>query len=294
MNYQTAIEEFILSLRERGYAVITLFRIKLWLKHFGRYLEEKKIGDIKSVQREDVLGYVGKIDRSKENKIRVVQQLFRYLKEREVIFLDPAEGIKNSHRVKSLPRIILSKAEMEKLLSAPNTGMLEGIRDKALLELLYSTGLRLCEVIKLKVEDIDLKGGSLTVWEGKGKKDRLIPVGKTAVRWLTEYIRKVRPYFVNERIKEPALFISVNGERLGSHWVADCLKGYARQGKIEKQVTAHIIRHSMASHLLLEGAKIEIVQRILGHESIRTTCVYTHIIPNDLKQMHRKTHPRED
>jgi integrase/recombinase XerD len=188
---------------------------------------------------------------------------------------------------------VLSPAEVKRLLNAPDTSNLHGIRNRAILEVLYSSGIRVGELCALTIYDVDLSAGFLRICHGvKGARDRLVPVGHTARRYLHEYLRNVRKVFAERYRDSRKLFIGYQGG-LTVTAVQIIVRRTARDAGLEKRVTPHVLRHTCATHMILEGADIVQVQRILGHADLNSTQIYTRLAPVDAKREHRRSHPSE-
>jgi integrase/recombinase XerD len=226
-------------------------------------------------------------------KVRSIKRLFEYLEQANIVFINPAEFIREPKKVRGLPKSILTPAEARAVLDQPNLGTLKGIRDRAVLEVFYSTGIRLEELCALSVYDADLQGGMVRITKGKGKKDRVVPLGKHAVRFLKEYIARVRPHFTKKSRAERRLFIDAYGKPLSKQMVSLGIRTYARAAGTGKQVSAHTFRHTFATSLVRNGADIRAVQKMLGHRDLKTTEVYLRRAGVDLKAAHKKSHPRE-
>jgi integrase/recombinase XerD len=193
-----------------------------------------------------------------------------------------------------LPRNILTLTEIETLLNAPDTATAAGLRDRAILETFYSTGLRLAELCALTVHDIDLRGGYVRVHRGKGGKDRVVPLGKTAAAYLKEYLEEVRAKWARNQREERALFLGEHWKRpLNKQLVSRLVREYARAAGIVKRVTAHALRHTCATHLVAGGADLVYAQRLLGHRDLTTTQVYVRVAGRDVKETQAATHPAE-
>jgi integrase/recombinase XerD len=261
--------------------------------------------DIKAVTRTKLEAYiVGLYDhRTKEGKpyapgtisvkVRSIKRLFEYLEKANIIFINPAEFIQEPKKESSLPRNILTPAEARAVLDQPNLGTLKGIRDRAILEVFYSTGIRIEELCSLTIYDADLQGGMIRINKGKGKKDRVVPMGKHAVRFLREYIARVRPHFTKKNRTERRLFIDAYGKPLSKQMTSISVRRYGKAAKTGKTVTAHTFRHTFASGLIKNGADIRAVQKMLGHADLNTTEIYLRSLGVDLKANHKKSHPRE-
>ena len=229
-------------------------------------------------------------------RLSVVRSFFRYLVKSDVLLYDPSAGLELPKRKGILPRSILSKQEVARLLAAPDATTPLGLRDRAMIEVLYSTGIRNAELRALQVYDLDLERGLLRVNEGKNAKDRVVPLGEVACTWLREYLGEARPRLLaghRDAGGEPTVFLSKNGKRLVPLGVLYPLKKHARKAGIERVVTPHTLRHTFATHLLAGHADIRHIQAMLGHASVATTQIYTRVEVTDLKAVHRRCHPRE-
>ena len=261
--------------------------------------------DIKAVTKSHIEAYIAglydhRTDKGKPYttgticvKVRAVKRLFEYLESANIIFINPAESIREPQKQKSLPRSVLTRKEMDKILDQPNLGLMTGIRDRAVLEVFYSTGIRLEELCRLTVFDADLQGGMLRVNKGKGGKDRVVPMGRHAVKCLREYITKARPKLTKNNRKARHLFVNRYGGPISSQVVAIMTRTLARKAKLKKRVTAHTFRHTFATALVKNGADITAVQKMLGHVDLKTTEQYIRSLGLDIKAVHQKTHPRE-
>ncbi len=229
-------------------------------------------------------------------RLSVVRSFFRYLVKSDVLLYEPSASLELPKRKGILPRSILSKQEMARLLAAPDATTPLGLRDRAMIEVLYSTGIRNAELRALQVYDLDLERGLLRVNQGKNAKDRVVPLGDAACTWLREYLSEARPRLLaghHDAGAEPTVFLSKNGKRLFPLGVLYPLKKHARKAGIERVVTPHTLRHTFATHLLAGHADIRHIQAMLGHASVATTQIYTRVEVTDLKAVHRRCHPRE-
>ena len=203
---------------------------------------------------------------------------------------NPAVDVRAPRAWKTLPKF-LSPDEVDKLLGAPDTSQPRGIRDRALIELLYATGLRVSEMVNLRQQDLNLEGGYLTCF-GKGRKQRLVPIGDEASAWLRRYIREGRPLLLGKR-SSPRLFVNARGgaalTRVG-FW--KILKSHGKQAGLPRTLSPHVLRHSFATHLLERGADLRAIQMMLGHSDLSTTQIYTHILDARLRAVYDKFHPR--
>jgi len=222
--------------------------------------------------------------------LSAIKGFFKYLSSQEYIEKDPAEILSARISGRKLP-VVLSFEEIERILEQPDTSVKLGLRDKAMLELFYSCGLRVSEVINLKLSDLYFSDGVIRVL-GKGSKQRIVPIGSSAVRWITEYLTKVRPLLEKKAKSENIIFLNNRGTKLSRMGVWKIVDRYVKEAKIEKEFHPHTFRHSFATHLLEGGADLRAVQEMLGHADISTTQIYTHIDREFVKQMHKDFHPR--
>jgi len=224
--------------------------------------------------------------------LSAVKQFMRFLHERDYRVSDPAKDIQYAKQLQRLPRSVLTPSEARKIIHAPDTKTVIGYRDRTILEILYSSGIRKEEVNNLTLNDVDYHDGFLRIIEGKGKKDRIVPIGRIACRYLENYIKSVRP----ELIKDPYnnhLFLSLRGNKLSKNMVWELVKKYTKKARIRKNVHPHTFRHSCATLMLKNKADLRTIQKLLGHTSLTSTQVYTHLSIVDLKEVHKKCHPRE-
>ena len=239
----------------------------------------------------ELRGRKGYRDTTTARKIAAIRSFFGFLFENGSIFQDPTESLGSPRVGRSLPKF-LSKEDVTRLLDAAckDSGN-EARRDAAILELLYATGLRVGELVSLNVKDIDLQGSYIRCW-GKGSKERIVHLYPKAVKELKQYMTHTRPNFLKNRNGETALFVNHRGERLTRQWVWNILKNYGAKAGIQQQITPHTLRHSFATHLLENGASLRHVQELLGHSSISTTQVYTHLTGHQLHKEYEVSHPR--
>jgi integrase/recombinase XerD len=217
-----------------------------------------------------------------------VKQYFQYIYDRGFIFINPFCRVDMPKEIKSLPKDIPTQEEMNKILEKPDLSTMAGLRDRSILELMYSTGIRRKELLNLNVYDVNLTECTLRINLGKGKKDRVVPIGKVARHYLSRYLKEVRPKWVNG--SEDALFVSKDRVRCKSLYM---VKLYCREVYPDKHITCHTFRHSCATHMLRGGADIRIIQELLGHACIDSTQIYTKLVPADLKEALKKAHPME-
>jgi integrase/recombinase XerD len=216
---------------------------------------------------------------------------FRWLCKRKLIVVNPAFGIHYVKKTNRLPHRVFTEKEMEAILSAPDTGTPVGLRDRAALELLYSTGIRSRELFNLNLYDVNYIEGTLTIHFGKGGKSRVVPVGRTALEYVGRYVNTARPRIIRDS-REPALFVSWMGRRMGNGSLNYRARSYAQRAGVGRCFGLHAFRHAFATHMIRGGADVQLVQAMLGHTTIVTTQIYTRVCPVDLKEVHRRSLPR--
>lgn len=221
--------------------------------------------------------------------LSTLRGFYRYLLREALIDADPTLNIDSPRRGRPLPKT-LTEADVEALLAAPDAATALGLRDRSMLELLYACGLRVSELVGLRLEELNVRQGVLRI-VGKGDKERLVPVGDEALHWLGRYLREGRPELgADPRIEE--LFLSRRGEAMTRQAFWHRIKRYAVEAGIDKPLSPHVLRHAFATHLLNHGADLRVVQMLLGHSSLSTTQIYTHIATARLQALHREHHPR--
>jgi len=294
MTTEEAIKQYILFLRtERGLSDNTLYSYKNDLNQFHQYLQSKEIKEIENLNEDLLLSFLSFLKRkynprSVMRKVSAVKGLLKFLQREGYIEGGLYEKFETPTPSKSLPKV-LSVEEIESLLSQPDTSNIYGIRDKALLELLYSSGLRISEASNLRIDDIDLEGEFLRC-RGKGQKERIVPLGSIAKKWLKEYISGARLALAKRDTRW--LFLRKGGGKLSRVSMWKIVKKYAKMAGIKKDISPHTLRHSFATHLLEGGADLRSIQEMLGHSSITTTEIYTHISRKHLKEVFKESHPR--
>ncbi len=227
--------------------------------------------------------------RTSARAISSLKRLFAFLLRESEITDDPSQDLDSPRLPRSLPKS-LSEAEVESLLNAPNLSTDLGLRDKAMLETLYASGLRVSELVGLKIAQVSLDMGVVRIL-GKGSKERLTPLGQEAAEWITRYQREARPRILGAK-KSDALFITGRGSAMTRQTFWHLIKRHARIANIRTELSPHTLRHAFATHLINHGADLRVVQMLLGHADITTTQIYTHVARERLKQIHAKHHPR--
>ncbi len=266
------------------------------INKFLKYIGEQSVTDLNNVTTKLISKYfelmreLGISSSTTSRYLSAVKGFFKYLSSQEYIEKDPVEILSTRITERKLPSV-LSFLEIEVLLQSPNVKEKLGLRDKAILELFYSCGLRVSELINLKISDLYFSDGVIRVL-GKGSKQRIIPIGSSAVKWITEYMKTLRPLLEKKMKSENIIFLNNRGTKLSRMGVWKIVDRYVKEAKIEKEFHPHTFRHSFATHLLEGGADLRAVQEMLGHADISTTQIYTHIDREFVKQMHRDFHPR--
>ena len=280
---------------ERGLSENTIASYGIDLKLFLEYLRENEIPSFKQVNKEVIVNYMqaeknnNKANSSILRSVSSLRKFFQYLAQEKIIEKDPKLLIDTPKKKQHLPQV-LTKEEVEKLLHSPNTGQVLGLRDRAMLELMYATGLRISEIINLKLEDLHLTMGTLQTL-GKGHKERIVPVGDEAIKWINRYLEEARPKLLKQK-RSNYLFLNFHGNNLTRQGVWKNLKAEVRKAGIQKNITPHTLRHSFATHILENGADLRIVQELLGHADISTTQIYTHLSNKQLADIYNRAHPR--
>jgi len=297
MTFLDGMSALLSDLRLRKYSPATIDNYGDQLKRFGEWLDTQAIKDLRQLSKHHTRAYQAHVKQepiargTQVLRLRAVKRLFNYLVDQTILLLDPTEGMQSISRKETLPRQILTKKEMDKLLSAPDTTHLLGVRDCALMEVLYATGIRVGELEKVTLQDVELSTETLQVRHAKGGRARTVPLGHTATRCLNDYLMQVRPRLGINHPVEQALFLVRGGKPLLQDHIRVLLQRYRRQVSINKSVTPHILRHTCATHLLQQGADIRAIQQLLGHISLNSTTIYTRVMPMEVKAMHNRTHP---
>ena len=219
-----------------------------------------------------------------------VRALFRWLVRQNVLLSNPASELELPRAEKRLPKHVLTVSEAESVLAMPNVSTATGMRDRAILETFYSTGMRRMELVGLSIFDLDAERGTVMVRQGKGKKDRMVPIGERAIAWVDKYVRDVRPNMVTNA-NETALFLTHLGEPFSPDRMTQLVREYVDAAEVGKRGSCHLFRHTMATLMLENGADIRFIQEMLGHAELSTTQIYTQVSIRRLKAIHAATHP---
>ncbi|MET3289598.1 site-specific tyrosine recombinase XerD [Brevibacillus fluminis] len=280
---------------EKGLAANTLESYQRDLFAYTDFLKSEGVTDIAASNRSHIISYLvtlqkkGRATATLSRNLASIRAFYQFLVRDRHLEHDPSIHLETPKIEKRLPKV-LSLEEVEKLLEGPDLGQPSGVRDKAMLELLYATGIRVSELVQLNMGDINLEMGFLKCM-GKGSKERMIPLGKVAISVIRQYIETARPRLLKVG-GESALFVNHLGKRMTRQGFWKIIKKYALQSGIMAEITPHTLRHSFATHLLENGADLRSVQEMLGHADISTTQIYTHVTRSRIKDVYAKTHPR--
>ena len=262
-----------------------LYFFSTWLAQRGRQVSLATAADILAY----LAGQKAKSTRTTARRLSSLKRLYQYLVRESITIDDPTANIESPRLGRPLPKS-LTELEVEQLLEAPDRDTLAGVRDRTMLEVLYATGLRVSELVNLRLDQINLRQGVIRI-SGKGGKERLVPLGEEAVVWLEKHLRTARlAFFKND--PDATLFPSNRGKPMTRQTFWHAIKRYALIAGIKKPLSPHMLRHAFATHLLNHGADLRVVQMLLGHSNISTTQIYTHVARERLKNIHAEHHPR--
>jgi integrase/recombinase XerD len=292
----TLIDQFCDHLwLEDGLAGLTLSAYRRDLKTFGAWLEKDRKQSLNSAVSGDVEAYLAwrfaghAQPRSAARYTSALKRFYRYLLRENLISADPTLNLDSPKLPRALPKT-LTESDVEHLLDSTDTHTPLGLRDRAMLETLYATGLRVSELVGLKLTAVNLNDGVLRV-TGKGNKDRLVPLGEEAVLWLKRYLTEARPLLLGKQLSD-AVFVTARGDGMTRQAFWYLIKRCALVAGVTRPLSPHTLRHAFATHLLNHGADLRVVQMLLGHSDISTTQIYTHVARERMKQLHTQHHPR--
>lgn len=294
-DYLALFQEYLTV--ELGLAKNTQLAYMRDLRLLMKSLQLKVDEELLQVSRQQLIAYLvrlkqeGRASSTVARKLASIKAFYRFLTAERYIRRNPAEVLEAASRGLHLPKV-LSVQEVERLLDEPNLGTLDGYRDKTMLELLYATGMRVSELVNVPVKNVDMKMQYVIVM-GKGSKERMLPLGRTALHYLEHYLSVVRPQLLHGKPDAAAeLFVTGWGGPMTRERFYEIIVAYGKSAGISKRVTPHMLRHSFATHLLNNGTDLRIVQELLGHADISTTQIYTHLDVERLREVYDKTHPR--
>lgn len=296
MEIAATISSFLTHVKvEKGLSPNTVSAYRRDLTKFSDFAQKRKRA-LEAVSCDDLVDFLAGLYRQKMDSKSVarhlvsLRNLFRFAQIQELISVDPSVNLESPKIRRSLPGY-LRLEEVEALLTQPDAKTPYGLRDLAMLEVLYSAGLRVSELVGLRVSDLDIKVGSVRCI-GKGDKERIVPIGKKALAMVDKYLRDARPKLLGKAAGSPTLFVNRRGGALSRVGVWKILSAYGRRAGLRVPLTPHMLRHSFATHLLERGADLRSVQLMLGHADISTTQIYTHVVEERLKQIYKAHHPR--
>jgi integrase/recombinase XerD len=298
MEISATIASFVTHVKvEKGLSANTVSAYRRDLVKFESFAKKRKLA-LESVTRDDLVDFLAGLYRDKLESRTVARQLvtlrnfFRFAQIQELITTDPSVNLESPKIRRSLPGY-LRLEDVERLLNQPDSKTAKGLRDRGMLEVLYSTGLRVSELVSLRVGDLDSKAGCVRCI-GKGDKERIVPVGRKALAMVDKYLHEARPELLRQAkvTNATALFVNRRGVALSRVGVWKILSAYGRRAGLRVALTPHKLRHSFATHLLERGADLRSVQLMLGHADISTTQIYTHVVEERLKQIYKAHHPR--
>ena len=294
-DYLALFQEYLTV--ELGLAKNTQLAYMRDLRLLMKSLQLKADEELLQVSRQQLIAYLvrlkqeGRAASTVARKLASIKAFYRFLTTERYIRRNPAEVLEAASRGLHLPKV-LSVQEVERLLDEPNLGTLDGYRDKTMLELLYATGMRVSELVNVPVKNVDMKMQYVIVM-GKGSKERMLPLGRTALHYLEHYLSVVRPQLLHGKPDAAAeLFVTGWGGPMTRERFYEIIVAYGKSAGISKRVTPHMLRHSFATHLLNNCTDLRIVQELLGHADISTTQIYTHLDVERLREVYDKTHPR--
>tara|TARA_Y100000748_G_scaffold303423_1_gene308523 strand:- start:1703 stop:2617 length:915 start_codon:yes stop_codon:yes gene_type:complete len=289
------IDSFLDSLwLEQGLSKSTLDAYRSDLKLLNKWAKNRELS-LENISRPDLLEFIaykaemGSSARSSARMLSSLRRFYTHLMQQEIISINPTDKISMPKIGRSLP-VLLTENEVLQLIKAPNTKKPLGFRDRTMLELLYATGLRVSELVKLEAKQVNLNQGYLRVM-GKGNKERLVPMGKTAKRWMKNYLNGPIHEILGDR-QSDCLFPTRTSTSISRQAFWQIIKKYALKVGITAELSPHSLRHAFATHLINHGADLRVVQMLLGHSDLSTTQIYTHIAQHRLKDLHEKHHPR--
>ncbi|MGO4941647.1 site-specific tyrosine recombinase XerD [Ruoffia tabacinasalis] len=266
------------------------------LKKFVTFINEQELVEINNINKDTIQLYIISLNKagyaaSTTNRmISTLKNFFHYLIREQKMDHNPMNLIQGAKNRKHLPKTLSSK-EIDRLLEAPDTETNNGIRDRAILEVMYASGLRVSELTHLKMNELHLELGFIQI-VGKGDKERIIPIGEEALFWIKKYLEEVYPIYAKKSTDSTILFLTQRGKQFTRQGIWKNLKKYVNLAGIDHEVSPHILRHSFATHLLENGADLRMVQELLGHSDISTTQIYTHVSKQRLQEIYRNSFPR--
>ena len=298
MDWAHAIDGLVAELKRCNLKAATVEQYRSFIQNFVEQMKAQGVSDVRQVQQQHIEAHQAELVKRKlkartvASHTQALRRLFVYLSSTGQLLLDPTEQVVALKCQKSLPRRLITETEMKKLIAAANVSQRTGIRDRAMLEVLYGTGMRIGELCSLEICDADVDLGLVRIRKGKGHKERMLPLGKAAKLWVQEYQTRVRPWWMKGKDHERRLFVTQHGRPLTSNCVNARLRVLCEAANV-KAIYPHAIRHAAATHMLRNGADLRMVQKLLGHRHLSTTQRYTYVAQVEVQQTHSKTHPLE-
>jgi integrase/recombinase XerD len=302
-GFPMLVEEFLTDLGARGYSPATIGHRRQMLAQLAAWLLDRGVGRPVEVTRPMLVRYqrhlfhYRKPDgqplsfRSQSQRLLPVRAFFKWAVRNNLVLSNPASELELPKVERRLPKPALSIGEAEAVLAVPDVATVTGLRDRAMLEVFYSTGIRRAELARLAVFDLDADRATLLVRQGKGRKDRLVPIGPRALAWVERYLDQARPSLVVAGPAEGVLFLTVDGTSFSVDRLTQLVRGHVKASGVPKTGACHLFRHTMATLMLDGGADIRFIQAMLGHADISTTQIYTHVSIRHLQAIHAATHP---
>lgn len=297
MDAVVIIARFKETLQSAGYSKATVSSYSRYLSYFSGWLTDNGIGDLKQVNAQKISDYQAFVcakplaAETRAVYMRAVKRFFEHLTESHRLLINPAEHIVETDRKNRKLGPVLSQKQIKRILLQPNLSTACGLRDRAVLEVLYATAVRRNELLNLCVHDADLKDNVLYIRKGKGRVQRVVPLTKTAASYVKEYVARIRPRWARKQPEQRRLFLINTGNALTGGALQTMIGKYRQEANIKQPVSPHTLRRSCATHMLRSGADIRYIQALLGHRNLRTTQIYTRVAAADVKQTHNKTHP---
>lgn len=296
------IARYLEQLRVRHYSPQTVYLRSKMLRPFRLFCEQAGLTQARQVTRAVIFNYQSYLFHYRKRDghplavetqnhwLSVVAGFFAWLTKQSLILYNPASDLEYSRTPQRLPRALLSAADVAAVFNVPDVATPLGLRNRAILEVLYSTGMRRAELCALDKNDIDFERGLVFIDQGKGHKDRLIPIGERALKWIEKYLAEARP-LLGSSVAETAVFLNTRGERVNPNRLGSQVRDLLRRAGITKRGSCHLFRHTMATQLLEAGCDIRFIQEMLGHSNLESTKVYTQVAVSQLKAVHQKYHP---
>lgn len=303
MRIKEIIPVYLQHMKTLGRSYYTIRAAKYGLKDLAAFLEQEKATDIEDLTTGILYEYQQELAfrltakgklltlRTQGQALGIIKAFTRFLKEQDYLVTDPGEVIRLPKKPKRLPRTILNNSDIKRLMDAPDSRTNQGYRDRAILELLYDTAIRRSELSNIRISDLDLKAGYVLI-RGKGDKERVVPISKRVCAIVNNYILAVRPCLLQDK-DDGYLILNRWGQRMDPNSIWAVVKRCVHLARLKKDVSTHTLRHTCATHMLRNGAPVRHLQEMLGHESLESTQIYTHVTINDLKEVHARYHPSE-